>query len=159
MPLPFRGRRPTGPADGESPAGEPVVAYVRVPEWDEEPITTFLSYILPQWRDEATWASPGAGDAVAAGPPIDARWHPNPATGRAPRVTSDADGGVILGLVLDPASVPPGELRLLAEQTLGHLMRLAAVREGYAIQGGEPPADAAAWRRAVRAPANLLSTA
>ncbi len=159
MPLPFRGKRSTGPADAESPADGPVVAYVRLPVWEAETVATFLGSTLPLWRDEATWATPGAGDAVAAGPPIDARWHANPATGRAPRVTSDADGGVVLGLVLETASSAPGELRLQAEQTLGHLMRLARVREGYATQGGAPPADAAAWRRAVRARGNLLSTA
>jgi hypothetical protein len=146
-------------AHDAAPDGLVAVAYVRLPAWQPDTVVTFLNSVLPTWRDGSTWASAGAAQAIESGPPVVALWHPNPVTGRAPSVHTDADGGAVLGLGLDGARIAPGELRLHVEQTLGHLMRLARVREGYATRAGDPPADAAAWRRAVRAPDNLLSTA
>jgi hypothetical protein len=158
-PEPLPAPLPDALPDDAAPDGLVAVAYVRLPVWQPDTVVTFLNSVLPAWRDRSTWATPDAAEAIESGPPVVALWHPNPATGRAPSVHTDADGGAVLGLGLDGARIAPGELVHHAEKTLGHLMRLARVPEGYATRAGAPPADGAAWRRAVRAPDNLLSTA
>jgi len=146
----------------------PVVhTFVRLPRWHPDAVTGFLDGARPGWQDPSTWTSPDAGDLVLAGgqPLMVASWSPHPVTRRAASITQDLDGGIVLSLSVDCADLstaPPAqaeaEVRRHAEQTLGHLMRLARTSEGYASFDAEAPTDAEAWRRAVRDPRNLLST-